>query len=341
MENSEHGVQPPDTPVNAGVPDLDRLDWDDLRLFLDVVSRGSLRAAAEARRLAVNTVRARIERLEEACGAPLLMRTREGSSVTADGSRLLQIARGMRQGAENAAIRPMPVKGRNEVRLSSTEGLGVLWLTPRLTGLPEPFDATGLHIMFSYDFRGAPVDGIDVAISFQRPEASEFEAVRLATLHYMMFASPDYVARHGRPEGLHEVWRHRRVDQTAPGLNTHLLEFIFGPEAPDALPPIRTNSSAAQLAAVESGAGIAAMPTYVAVLSPGLVALEPPLNLRFDVYATYAAGAAEREPVQALLAWLDHCFSPEACPWFRHEFVHPRDFPRGAGGDQASSSTSQ
>jgi DNA-binding transcriptional LysR family regulator len=332
MKNSEQGVQPPNTPVNTGAAALDRLDWDDLRLFLEVTSRGSLRAAAEARRLSVNTVRARIERLEDAYGAPLLTRTREGSSVTVDGARLLQIARGMRQGAEGAAARPLPAEKPNEVRLAATEGLGVLWLMPRLEAVVDGLGGAALHILFTYDFRGLPVDGIDVAIAFQPPDEAEYEALRVATLHYMMFAAPSYVARHGRPEGLHEVARHRRVDQSAPGLNTHILEYILGPERADAPPPVRTNSSAAQLAAVQAGAGIAAMPTYVAALAPDLIALEPPLNLRFDVYATFRPGGVEREGVRALLAWLQECLHPDANPWFRHEFVHPRDFPAGREG---------
>jgi DNA-binding transcriptional LysR family regulator len=330
MKISEQRVQPPNTPVKTGVTELDRFDWNDLRLFLEVTSHGSLRAAAEARRLSVNTVRARIERLESAHGAPLLTRTREGSSVTPAGARLLQIARGMRQGAEGAAARPPAAETRGAARLAATEGLGVLWLMPRLGALADALGGAGLDIALSYDFRGMPVDGIDVAIAFQPPAAPGYEAVRIATLHYMMFAAPAYVARHGCPKGLHEVARHRRVDQSAPGLNTHVLEFILGPAGDDTPAPIRTNSSAAQLAAVEAGAGIAAMPTYVAALSPNLVAIEPPLNLRFDVYATFSAAARQREEVRTLLAWLERCFAPDAHPCFRHEFVHPRDFPGGA-----------
>ncbi|MBV9931561.1 MAG: LysR family transcriptional regulator [Alphaproteobacteria bacterium] len=337
MKNSEQGVQPPNTPVNTGAPELDRLDWDDLRLFLDVTSRGSLRAAAEARRLSVNTVRARVERLEAAYGAPLLTRTREGSSVTAAGARLLRIARGMRQGAEGAAARPLPGHVRDAVRLATTEGLGVLWLMPRLGAVTDRLGPAGLEVQFSYDFRGLPVDGIDVAIAFQPPEEPGYDAVRIATLHYMMFAAPAYVAAHGCPIGLHEVARRRRVEQSAPGLHTHILDYILGPPQSGSPPPIRTNSSAGQLAAVEAGAGIAAMPTYVAVLSPDLVAIEPPLNLRFDVYAVFSAASGDGAGVRTLLDWLSHCTDPEANPWFRHEFVHPRDFPR----PQASSSTSQ
>jgi DNA-binding transcriptional LysR family regulator len=332
MKNFEHGVQVPNTPANTGPAEADRLarlDWNDLRLLLEVTSHGSLRAAAEARRLSVNTVRARMERLEAGYGAPLLTRTREGSSVTADGARLLQIARGMQQGAEGAAARPLAAGGRGEVRLAVTEGLGLLWLMPRLAGIADALPGgAGLNILFSYDFRGAPRDSADVAIALQPPGEPGWEAVRIATLHYMIFAAPAYIARHGRPAGLHEVARHRRVEQAAPGLNTHILEFILGPDRAEGPPPIRTNSSAAQLAAVEAGAGVAAMPTYVAALRRGLVAVEPPLNLRFDAYAICSAEAGRREEVRALLAWLGQCFDGSANPWFRHEFVHPQSFAR-------------
>lgn len=32
------------------------------------------------------------------------------------------------------------------------------------------------------------------------------------------------------------------------------------------------------------------------------------------------------EGVQAALAWLTSCFAGDIYPWFRDEFVHPRDF---------------
>jgi DNA-binding transcriptional LysR family regulator len=338
MKNSEHPVRGPNTPVITGTPDLDRVDWDDLRLFLDVAAHASLRAAAEARKLSVNTVRARIERLEAACGTRLLDRTREGSSVTPEGARLLEVARGMRHAAAGAAARP--AGDPRQVRLASSEGLGLLWLTPRVAALADRVDGTIVELAFSYDFRGAGPEEADVAISFQRPDHPGREAVRLGTLHYMMFASPAYVARSGTPAGLHEAARHRLVEQAAPGLNTHILEFMIAGDTPPDLAPIRTNSSAAQLAAVEAGAGIAAMPTYVAALAPHLVPIDPPLNLRFDIYAAFQSEARERPLVAATLDWLAACFAADENPWFRHEFIHPRDFA-GTVDRQASSSMSQ
>ncbi|HMC91387.1 MAG TPA: LysR family transcriptional regulator, partial [Allosphingosinicella sp.] len=168
MKNSEHPVRQPNTPVITGAPDLERLDWDDLRLFLDVAGHASLRAAAEARKLSVNTVRARIERLEAAYGARLLDRTREGSSVTAEGARLLEVARGMRDAAAGAAARP--AGDPRQVRLASSEGLGLLWLTPRIAALADRVDGTIVDLAFSYDFRGARAEQADVALSFRKPE---------------------------------------------------------------------------------------------------------------------------------------------------------------------------
>jgi hypothetical protein len=84
------------------------------------------------------------------------------------------------------------------------------------------------------------------------------------------------------------------------------------------------------------------MPTYVAALSPRLMTIDPPLNLRFDIYAAFQAEARTRPLVAAALEWLGTCFAAEENPWFRHEFIHPRDFPaRPRAGAQASSSMSQ
>jgi DNA-binding transcriptional LysR family regulator len=77
-----------------------RFDLADLSLFRDVVEAGSITGGAERAHLALAAASTRIRRMEEALGAALLVRGRQGVSLTQAGRTLLQHARIMLRQAE-------------------------------------------------------------------------------------------------------------------------------------------------------------------------------------------------------------------------------------------------
>jgi DNA-binding transcriptional LysR family regulator len=70
-----------------------RFDLTDLRLFCDVLDAGSITAGAEKSALALAAASTRIRGMEEALGAPLLTRSRQGVTPTPAGRTLLKHAR--------------------------------------------------------------------------------------------------------------------------------------------------------------------------------------------------------------------------------------------------------
>jgi DNA-binding transcriptional LysR family regulator len=70
-----------------------RFDLTDLRLFCDVADAGSITAGAEKSALALAAASMRIRGMEEALGAPLLIRSRQGVAPTEAGRTLLKHAR--------------------------------------------------------------------------------------------------------------------------------------------------------------------------------------------------------------------------------------------------------
>src|SRR5581483_788554 len=104
-----------------GVP-----DWEAVRTALEVVRRGSFRAAEEKMGTSINVLRRRVDELERALGVKLLTRHVDGVRVTAEGEKIFEAARRMErasyelvQAGAQAQINPA-----GEVRLAVTEGLG-------------------------------------------------------------------------------------------------------------------------------------------------------------------------------------------------------------------------
>jgi DNA-binding transcriptional LysR family regulator len=77
-----------------------RFDLADLSLFRDVVEAGSITHGAARAHLALAAASTRIRQMEEAVGAPLLLRGRQGVALTQAGRTLLQHARTILRQAE-------------------------------------------------------------------------------------------------------------------------------------------------------------------------------------------------------------------------------------------------
>ena len=86
VPNSEHALQG----ARRIVP-----DWEAVRISLEVVRKGSFRAAAEHLNISVNAVRRRVEDLETSLGVILLTRHVDGVRITAEGEKVFAAANQM------------------------------------------------------------------------------------------------------------------------------------------------------------------------------------------------------------------------------------------------------
>jgi DNA-binding transcriptional LysR family regulator len=309
--------------------DIRKLNWDDLRIFLEVAKNASLRTTAKQTRLSVNNVRSRMDRLEASVGASLMRRSVKGVSLTVVGHRLKHMAIAMRAEMEGMDVkRSVPLIRQGELRIGASEALGSGWLTPHLLDLQSQCPSLTISLMCENDLEADRSAELDIGIVWQPPANPDLIVSKLATLHFMPFASRSYIAERGIPTGIHDLLEHRFIEQCAPGVKSGLLDQLVGTDRPPGFLPIRTNSSLALFWAVASGAGIAFMPTYAMSITRKLVPIDLPFQLKFDIFYYYHPEARGSEPIAAAIAWLKRLFDPERYPWFRSDFVHPNSVMR-------------
>jgi len=322
MEIAENGVRELNTSHAGALPEGAR--WDDIRVALVLDEVKSFRRAAERIGFTINTVRARLDRLEGAVGLRLFRRSPKGVTTTAACVDLLATARRIRSGLGLLDIQASPpLVAAGEIRIGASEALGVLWLAPGLSRLQDRLQPHAVHLNCSYDLQRDRSFEVDVEVGFRRSENPDRICARLATVHFMLFSSRAYLAKNGTPSTLAELTRHRFIEQIAPGVNSHIIDFLVGTGHEAAFKPIRTNSGMALLSAIERGEGIALMPTYVVALNENLVPLALPVQLRFDIFLSYAADLKNTPPIAETVRWLREIFHPAGQPWFAEHFVHP------------------
>jgi DNA-binding transcriptional LysR family regulator len=326
IQKKEQGVQ--QIEHNALFERLDGVHWDDLNLIKTVAVVKSFRQAAIKLGCSVNTVRARVQRLEKALGATLFKRSREGISLSEDGLAILDVAMEMQsfstqlqRGTGNNIV-----VQQGELRISCSEGIGSYWLTPRLSDLYERLPSHIVVLDNDFDQNRIHSAEYDIRIGFAKPTDPDAIVKKLATVHQMLFASEAYLAKHGMPTSMNDVHDHRLVLLSAPGVKSDAVSLFFGEDGARQLVAAKFNTGHSLLGAIAGGIGIGALPTYAGAISARLIPLEVPVALKFELWLSFDRSGSNSLPVREAINWAHRCFDQARYPWFADEFIHPRAF---------------
>src|SRR5438874_12226327 len=122
----------------ADVPD--ETDWDNFRVFLEVVRAGSFNRAAAKLKMTQPTVSRRLNSLEKSIGVRLFDRDRRGPRLTVEGQRIHNEASSA-QAALMRAANQVAAAGRRvegDCKVYMGEGVASYWMSRFLGGfLPQ------------------------------------------------------------------------------------------------------------------------------------------------------------------------------------------------------------
>jgi DNA-binding transcriptional LysR family regulator len=171
----------------------------DIAIFVAVAQNGSFTRAAEQMATSKSNVGKAVQRLEARLGIRLLQRTTRAVRLTEDGEIYLDAARAALDGLSEAEIvlaarRDEPV-GR--VRIDLAVGLGVA-LMPSFTAFRQKYPKVSLDLSLN-DRQTDPVkEGWDIVLRIgDLPASGDMIVRRLCTLRNALYASVDYLDRHG------------------------------------------------------------------------------------------------------------------------------------------------
>jgi len=186
------------TPVDLPEPSL-RYDWQDLVYFLELARRGQLVGAARRLKVDHTTVSRRIRKLEQALDSQLFSRTRSGFVLTETGLKLLDHAEAMEYRA-NAIARSVGIEGTEAggtVRIGTMEGIGSLYLGPRIRDFHERHPSILIELVTSTKWISLSKREADIFISFPKPEGPRLSVKKIGespykhTFRSMSFAPRD------------------------------------------------------------------------------------------------------------------------------------------------------
>ncbi len=187
--------------------------------FVEVVTKGSLSAAARAQGIAPAMIGRRLDALEERLGVKLLQRTTHKIALTNEGASFLEDCQRILaelQDAE-ASVSDRNARATGHLAISAPAGFGRQHVAPLMPSfLAEHQDVT-LTLNLSDRVVDLIGEGIDVAIRIAALSDSNLIGVKLANNERVVVASPTYVKRYGMPAVLDDLSKHNCLALSSEG----------------------------------------------------------------------------------------------------------------------------
>lgn len=234
----------------------------DLEIFARIVTAGSLSAAGREMGLSPPVVSKRVQRLEERLGARLFQRTTRKVTLTEAGQgfyeRVVAILASIEEAESQLARKSSEARGL--LRVSAPTSFGRLHIAPHLLPLMAANPDLTIDLELSDSFVDIVGEGFDVAVRIADLDDSSLVARRLAPVHRVLCATPDYLARAGVPKHISELSAH--VLLATHGQDPWRLEGPDGPVTLRVHSQLRTNSNEVVREAVLASVGIALRSTW-------------------------------------------------------------------------------
>ena len=238
----------------------------EMQAFAAVADQGSFVAAARALGSSKASVSRSVADLEARLGVRLMQRTTRRLTLTTEGHLFLERCRDALAQIEDA---------ENEIQLASTlpRGLvranvpvtfGNLHLAPLWGEFLARFPQVELDITLADRVVDLVEEGYDLAVRIGRLPSSTLISRQVASDHAVLCAAPAYLERHGWPQELADLERHRTIGYTY--LATGDRWVFLGPDGEASvrvLPRLRANSGDTCRAAALAGQGIIQQPTFL------------------------------------------------------------------------------
>jgi DNA-binding transcriptional LysR family regulator len=280
--------------------------------FLAVARRSNFRRAAADLGVTPSAVSQAVRALEARVGAALFTRTTRSVGLTEAGQRFLDRAGPAFEEliAAGEAARDVGQRPTGLLRLSVPRGVVPFILEPVIASFCRAYPEIELEIAASDEMVDLATGGFDAGVRFGQFIAPDMVAVRLTQpFSFVVVGSPDYLARHGRPERVEDLRRHACLRIRRSNGAIAPWSFVDGNKTIEAIVsgPLIAHDYPTLLGAALQGVGLALVPGPLAkapIADGRLQALLTPFAVTTPGIFLYHPG--RRQVLPKLRAFIEH-----------------------------------
>lgn len=256
------------------------MDWDKLKVFHAAAEAGSFTHAGEQLGLSQSAVSRQVSALEQELSVALFHRHARGLILTEQGELLYRTAHDvfMKLEAARAKLTDSREKPHGELKVTTTPGMGIHWLTPRLGEFFDLYPDIRISLITTDEELDLAMREADVAIRLRQPTQPDLIQRKLFSVHFHAYATPEYLKRFGTPTTFEQLDNHRIILLGGSSIPIYLQNRNFLIEVgrhgkPPRTPHLTINNVLGLLRACQRGLGVALLPDYLVEENGGLVQL--------------------------------------------------------------------
>jgi DNA-binding transcriptional LysR family regulator len=255
------------------------MDWDKLKVFHAAAEAGSFTHAGEQLGLSQSAVSRQVSALEQELAVALFHRHARGLILTEQGELLYRTAHEvfMKLEAARAKLTDSRERPHGDLKVTTTVGIGVHWLTPRLGEFVDLYPDIRIQLITTDEELDLAMREADVAIRLRQPTQPDLIQRKLFSVRFHAYASPEYLKRFGTPHSIDDIDAHRvlLLGGTIPSYlqPTRWLVEVGRDGKGSRNPHLTINNVLGILRASQRGLGIAMLPDYLVEENGGLVQL--------------------------------------------------------------------
>lgn len=248
------------------------MNWDDLKIFLEVARTEKLSEAAKRLGIDASTVSRRLHRLEDQLATQLFDRSTDGHSLTEHGQLLLQTARDMNQQAQTAGdiLQGKNLEHQGKVRLGATEAYGNYCIAPELARFCQQYPQIIIDLLPLQRFVNWSHQEVDIAVTIEKPPNTSLVVSKLCDYRLNLYASRSYLARSAAINTPEDIYAHPLIGYVDDLVFSEQLSYLER-LLPNSRPTFRSTSVVTQSIAVREGLGLAILPCFLARPDPQLI----------------------------------------------------------------------
>jgi len=286
------------------------LDWDKVRIFRIVAKSQSVIQAASTLGIHQSVVSRHISSLENDFGTKLFHRHARGIILTEQGSYLFEASEKMAQqmNAAQAQINDFKRASKGNLKVTTTQGFGILWFGPKLPKFFAANPEINIHLLLNEKTLDLPMREADVAIRMKEPSQADLIRRKLMGSRMGLFASVSYAQKHALPLSLEGLASHRLITQNyssmlSPAASVYIRDvFNYNPSC-----QMVVNNYYGVFQSIINDLGIGILPDYVSNVVEGLIPVIP--DAKSDEIPIYLAYSYELRDSKKVIAFRDFILS--------------------------------
>lgn len=240
---------------------------EDIEVFAEVVQAKSFTQAAKRLSIPTSTASAKVARLEERLGVTLMLRTTRQVSVTPEGKAyyqhcvraLAELAEAERELAEGLA------GPSGKLRITAPADLTQSVLAPIVERYLALYPDVSVELIMTNRQVDLVGEGINLAVRVGDLASSNLIARRFFETRAGLWASSEYLERHGKPKTIKDLAKHTMVQMSLSHAELELLDKNNTPVALDFSGRLSTDDMQTSRVFIENGAGIGLLPNFIGI----------------------------------------------------------------------------